>query len=685
MAPEQRERRVADARADQYSFCVSLYEALNGSLPTVDTGPIEKLPADLVRLPSHSVPPHVRAAVRRGLSTRPDARWPSMDALIAELARDPSAKRKRWLVAGGGIAALAAITAALVLVASRGGHEDPCAGASERLAGVWDPMQRGAIERAFTATQTPYAAAAFATIARDLDAYASGWTHSYVESCRATNVRHEQSQEMLDLRTSCLAGRRSEFGAAIELLKTADAKLVRRAVDAVADLSPIASCDELTTVQRLPADPSARREIEAIRAETAQARAQYAAGHFKEALPLAEALYKRSIALAYRPLQAEIALLLGKLQFRSGDPASTAKTDLDGFAAAIAGRDDELEVRLAIGLTLSATDAGQLPRADEWAQVMDAALERIATPSPVLRAAVVSAHAHVLSGRGKFVESAAEHEKAGAIREANEPNSLVLAQTYTALSYVYDESGNYEKARAAGEKGLAAQIALLGPNHPEISKVLNNLGNIAVDEGNIDAARSYYARSLAIREQGVLAGEDPSALADVIHNLGTMALDQEKYDEAIPLFERAIQVRKQGAPDNTEIALPMEGLAIIHQRRHEYAQAFAGFEAAMKVVERLGPEHPYVGDALVGRGAASRELGKLVESQRDLERALAIREKDARPIELGEVQFELGQTLWLRGQKERAMKLVHDARAQKDDSAAAALQRRDIDAWLAKH
>jgi serine/threonine protein kinase len=94
MSPEQHSGAALDARSDQFAFCAALYGALYGQRPfagdrlpelvhNVLTGALRPPPAD------HSVPPWVFPILQRGLATAPDARWPGMDALLAELDRDP--------------------------------------------------------------------------------------------------------------------------------------------------------------------------------------------------------------------------------------------------------------------------------------------------------------------------------------------------------------------------------------------------------------------------------------------------------------------------------------------------------------------------------------------------------------------------------------------------------------------
>lgn len=106
MAPEQRARpTAADARSDQFSFCMSLHEALFGVRPASGT-PAARSP---------QVPARLSAALERGLSARPDHRWPSMDHLLRELAnlRWPA---RRWRPHRTALA-MALVVAAVVLAA----------------------------------------------------------------------------------------------------------------------------------------------------------------------------------------------------------------------------------------------------------------------------------------------------------------------------------------------------------------------------------------------------------------------------------------------------------------------------------------------------------------------------------------------------------------------------------------
>src|SRR6266496_701655 len=95
MAPEQFLGTPTDARSDQFSFCISLYEALYGERPfegsTMSTLTANVVQGNVREAPSGSkVPIWVRKVLLRGLMPRAKDRWPSMEALLEALGKNPN-------------------------------------------------------------------------------------------------------------------------------------------------------------------------------------------------------------------------------------------------------------------------------------------------------------------------------------------------------------------------------------------------------------------------------------------------------------------------------------------------------------------------------------------------------------------------------------------------------------------
>jgi tRNA A-37 threonylcarbamoyl transferase component Bud32 len=88
MPPEQLLGPDIDARSDQFSYCVALYEALYGDHPLPGSTAVSMLESGDKALPppeDSPVPPSIARAVIRGLERDEDKRFPTMSALMTAL------------------------------------------------------------------------------------------------------------------------------------------------------------------------------------------------------------------------------------------------------------------------------------------------------------------------------------------------------------------------------------------------------------------------------------------------------------------------------------------------------------------------------------------------------------------------------------------------------------------------
>ena len=160
MSPEAHLGAKVDPRADQFSFAVALYHALYGETPFAreSIGGLRHavLAGDIAARPANTqVPTAVDRVVRRALATDPEARYPTMDPLLDELARAVRPRRfARIAIAGAGIA-IAAVAATLLVSSSRSPDPQPTT-TSPRVAVLFDridnrsrePRLDGAVELA---------------------------------------------------------------------------------------------------------------------------------------------------------------------------------------------------------------------------------------------------------------------------------------------------------------------------------------------------------------------------------------------------------------------------------------------------------------------------------------------------------------------------------------------------------
>jgi predicted Ser/Thr protein kinase len=122
MAPEQLAGATGDARSDQFSFCVTLYEALYAQRILSSTATTLATPHRFASLPEpprgSGVPAWLRRVLERGLAHEPGDRFASM----AELLRALAPPRRPGVAFAVGAAALFACVFVVVSVVSRTDH-----------------------------------------------------------------------------------------------------------------------------------------------------------------------------------------------------------------------------------------------------------------------------------------------------------------------------------------------------------------------------------------------------------------------------------------------------------------------------------------------------------------------------------------------------------------------------------
>ena len=97
LAPERLVGDVGDHRADQFSFCVALWEALTGALPFgrgCSAG--EQYTRIAAGLKGRCVTRSLTVVLSKGLSLHPSQRYASMDALLADADRAAQSMSAKW-------------------------------------------------------------------------------------------------------------------------------------------------------------------------------------------------------------------------------------------------------------------------------------------------------------------------------------------------------------------------------------------------------------------------------------------------------------------------------------------------------------------------------------------------------------------------------------------------------------
>jgi tetratricopeptide (TPR) repeat protein len=674
MAPELREGHAADARSDQFSFGVALYEALYRTRPFAKDAPrgTEPMPP-----PDLGVPARIQRVVMRALSLKPDGRFASVDELLRELAVDVMAPRRRALIAVGATLCMSAAIVGGFVLSSRSSTPAPapCMGIDRRLAGVWDAASKQTIRVAFEATKRPFAAKTYAGLERAVDVYAGDWTAAAVESCEATRVRGEQTEEVLSLRTTCLDQRLEELRAITQLLANADQALVERADKIAFGLEPVSRCANVSALRapdRPPTEP--KHKVDEMHALLATAKAELLAGRYFPSMNSAVRAGRIADEIGYEPSKAEAMLVQAASLVGAGNVEAAVAMNTNAVWVAMRGRRDDLLAAAGLSTAIIASQR-KVGEARIWIGLTKAAIARLGRDQELEhRALQVEGLIAAVSGDVDTAIALQQQALAAAERFHGVDNPKIWSDVEV-IGVTYAKAGAYDKARPFFERALKLHEAAVGPDHPDNSLILTNLGACYSHAGDSARARATYERALAIRER--IDGAKSPMLILTLNNMSDGLVKAGDASGALLYIERAKELAhtllgEDNALYHAVVTTRAETLAATgrtDEARREYDYVL-GLEAKQ--------QSPYLGPTLNSRAKLAIDTRRWAEAASFAQRAITAMEtaggNDAAELwqplaNLGRAYVGLGRSAEARPVLERALAIGEKAHLSDTDLA----------------
>ena len=728
MSPEAHCGDPVDAQSDQFSFCVSLFEALWGARPfvgrTAKQVAAQAVSGDVLIPPGVDVPAALRDAVLRGLSPSPADRWPSMDALLERLQR-----RRRspwpWLTAAG--------TAFVVVSGLFYAGSSASTGCEQQAAVVeqiWSSTVQERVHQAFARSELSYAEETWPRVRDHLDEHTSALAEARQRTC-GVRVSDSVPTEQLDLRAACLERRTDELQGVITVLEQADAAAVRNAVRVLGSLGPPEVCDDDVFAATLPPPPPAvAQQVERARRDIAEAKAKRRAGQYASAEALAHEVIVRAEPLGYAPLLAEARYLLARVLESDGRYEAAEREMSEAVMIAQGANHDELVAEISTELIYVVGSKRRRPEeAERWVRHARAAIGRLSDAR--------EAETFLQSTLGNFhwsrgeLDLAREHfERALEAREQqlgpHSPTTLIVRSN---LAMVLHDLGDNVEARALIERTLADRVEVYGPSHPEIAATYANLAVIEQSMGERDDAAGHTRQALELLERSVgrehphypqmlinlsnneyyrgniaealrlqeqardllvrIVGPRDFLVGRTLSNLGAFYYDADRYDDARAALVEAREIYEEHLhTDHPELAGAIGNLANVDRATGRTEQALTSYDEAIAMIERsLGPDHPELSPLLVGRGQVRLDTKQFERAVADMRRAVTLLGgAKIDPEQVAKTRYELAMALWAAGKPDEARREVERARvlvnrlARDEDDLPAKL-----DAWLAEH
>jgi tetratricopeptide (TPR) repeat protein/predicted Ser/Thr protein kinase len=629
MAPEQHAGLDTNARADQFSYCVALFEALYGEKPfqgksvtalalAVTNGEVVELSDD------RGVPRWIDAAVRKGMLPTPAQRHADMDELLAALRADPRGARRRLWLALGLVGMVGALVGTQRIAETRAMRT--CARGAEEIGRVWGADRASALRRSMVDGDTRRAETLERLIPW-LNDYAQTWSDAARETCEAGSIDHRLSPALAREAKRCLDERSDSMDALIGGIPDADARGLYALLESVAELPRVEDCSEsahLGERPKAPEDEAVAARVDGGRRELAKISARRAVGAIAEAQQLSEGLVHDAREIAYDPFLAVALYESGRVAMDAGLPVDAARDFREALGAALRAGLDPLAARCA-GWAARAL-GNQLGEKEEglaWGEV-----------------------------------GWSLHTRAGGAED------LVAAELAVNVGLVHHAAVELDQTEVYYQRALAIRQRVLGRSHPGVALILNNLANIYWARGQFDEALARHKEALAMRES--LLGEDHPACASSHNNIGLILHDRAEFEDAIATYRRSIEITRAALGDEHRlVGLTQGNLGGSLEALGRYEEAIVAYAAATRILAgSLGGDSPALLEPARGSARVALAMGRAREAAEALEAAMA----KATPrlgvdhADLAEARCELAAMYLELGDFARAKDLLDPAR-----------------------
>jgi eukaryotic-like serine/threonine-protein kinase len=647
VAPERITARALDASADQFSFCVSLWEAAFGEHPfrgedRADT--LARIVGGRIREPDRRgrVPRSLREILLRGLAIDPRARWRDMTTLLDAIERTRR-RGSRWpaliVIAGGAaIAGLVGFGAAP--------SNARCENIEQEIAALWTPARRDRISEQL-ADARPDARAAWGVAGTRVDAWLAAWDAAMRRAC----VAHVTADAP---RLVCLDAGVRRLARVLDDLEAGSLDGVA-AVGAIEALDLPARCEDeaFARVRSTVESAELRSALKAAKAT--------ASAHYDEADDRVGQVLAAAHELGDGDIECEALLERGRRRGAAGRPDRAVEDLQSAYFLAIAiGRDDvAVGAAIQLGVAIGVFEE-RMPEANTWMERARALLDR---------------HPEMERGRmthafqsGKLYDKAGDLDAAAA--KAHECLALAAQSAGTdalqgyalaILAEVARDRGQLRDAIALSRRALQHVIAGVGPEHRDTASAWITLGGMLDTAGQPDEARDAIERGVAIAER--VSGSLGREHIDGLIALAYLAINRGRPEEALALAQRARARSAELATPTAESVDEVEAYALHDLGRYEEARVVR--ERLVAALESaFGSENRVVGRVLDDLATTLRALDRRDEAAAVLQRAMAIADSTADELGAADVRAHLGRLRLDAAQADAAIVLLDDALAR---------------------
>jgi tetratricopeptide (TPR) repeat protein len=254
------------------------------------------------------------------------------------------------------------------------------------------------------------------------------------------------------------------------------------------------------------------------------------------------------------------------------------------------------------------------------------------------------------------------------------PDHAHVAGLHNSLGALYGKKGDHARAEEHFLQALAIFEKVRGAEHVDVVGTLNNLGLHYIGKGEYAEAGLVLERALKICEKASpehpLIGKLLNNIGQLYGNIGDVAREEEYLLRSLGVSEKATH------PEHPELTYMLNNLARLYQGKGDFARAEPMLRRALAIAEKArGKEHPQVAMWLRNLSDLHLAQNDVLGALRDSERAAEIEDRNAvRELAVGSDDQRRAYMTQLRGTTDYSLSLHARSAPQVEEAKRFALR-----------
>ncbi|RKE04218.1 signal transduction histidine kinase [Marinifilum flexuosum] len=198
-------------------------------------------------------------------------------------------------------------------------------------------------------------------------------------------------------------------------------------------------------------------------------------------------------------------------------------------------------------------------------------------------------------------------------------DTAMLGRVYLFFGYHFSKNSEYDKA--IENFNIAIEYCKISRNDRTLASILNGLGIIYWERGNLEVALKKYMEAYSIAEEL----KDTNLQLVLLLNIANIYADESRNNIALEYYQKILDLAIRDKNFDSQ-AIVYNNIATIHQENKDYAKALEFFKKSLNINNQIGNE---AGEALAMNNIGENyfKTGNIPEAIFYIDNSLAINRK----------------------------------------------------------